>query len=219
VIAVSCGLFVFNKVRQAGLDPALMEKDPALAVTKFIAAMNPDIEVISVEEDRGIIRVRDKKTGKSLTMNLAEAKNGKIVFQSDDDQSVEIQTQGEGDNASVQVRGPDGTMRAGAGAAQLPDWMPAYPGARNTGSFGFSANSGKSGTVSFETSDSLDNVVSFYEKALKRNGFAVQKTSMQHPEGAMVILAGNAEAANRNATATISGKEGKTVIALMFEQK
>jgi hypothetical protein len=220
VIAVSCGLFVINKARQAGIDPAMMEKNPGLAVAKMLATMNPDIEVLSVDESRGIIRVRDKKTGKSLTMNLAEAKNGKIVFQDDDNKNLEIQTQGEGDSASIQMRSPEGTVRMGAGAVQLPDWMPAYPGATGTGSFGVNANNGKAGTDTFETSDSVEEVASFYEKALKDGGFEVQKTTMQAPnQESMVILSGDARALKRTASATIASKEGKTVVSLMFEQK
>jgi len=116
IIAISTGVFVVYKAKQAGLDPALMQKNPGLAVAKMVASMSPDTEVLSVDEDHGIIRVRDKKTGKILTMNLEDAKNGKIVFLDEKNQKIEIQARGEGDNASLEVQSPDGTLRMGAPA-------------------------------------------------------------------------------------------------------
>ena len=97
VIMVATGLFVAHR---AGLDPDLMKRNPSLAVAKMMASMNPELEVISVDESSGVIHVRDKKSGKSLKMNLKEAQKGKIVFQDEENKALEIQSQGEGDNAS-----------------------------------------------------------------------------------------------------------------------
>jgi hypothetical protein len=169
--------------------------------------------VLSVDEDHGIIRVRDKKTGKTLTMSLEDAKNGKIVFLDENNRKVEIQTQGEGDNASVEVHSPDGTMRMGAMAANLPDWLPSYPGAEGKGTYDLSTKDGKAGSYSFQTKDSAENVGKFYEDALKKAGFEVQRSATQVPgQGAMVILAGTDSASQRTVQVTaVSEGEGATV--------
>ena len=66
-------MFVKQKVKQAGLDPELMQKNPALAISKLVTAFNPDLEVVKVDDDRGIITVYNKKDNKTLTINLEDA--------------------------------------------------------------------------------------------------------------------------------------------------
>jgi hypothetical protein len=216
IIAVSTGIFIAHK---AGLDPALMKKDPGLAVAKMLASSNPDIEVLSVDEDRSIIRVRDKKTGKTMTMNLEDAKNGKIVFEDDQNKQVEIQTRGEGEDAAVEIKSAEGIMRMGAAASvQLPDWLPSYPGAEGTGTFSVSGAEGKAGSCAFKTSDSVDDVASFYEAALKEAGFEVQKTTTQIPgQGTLIMLGGTDKDGHRTAHVTAAASGEGTTINLVFE--
>ena len=220
VISASCGLFVWHKVRQAGVDTALMQSNPGLAVAKMLAATNPDIEVVSVDENEGVIRVRDKKTGKSLTMDLSEAKNGKIVFKDEDNQNLEIQTQGEGDSASIEMRSSEGSAHIGAGAVQLPAWLSAYPGARSKGSIGTNSSKGTAGTESFETSDTLENVVSYYEGSLKNAGMIVEKTPVTNSDGAVAtILTAKSSDEKRSSVISITRKEGKTTFSLSFQSE
>ncbi len=135
VIAVFTGFFVANKVRQAGLDPALIEKNPGLAVAKMMVSANPDLEMVSVDENRGIIRVREKKTGKTMTVNLEAAKEGKIEFQDENGEKIELQATGGGDSGSLTVKTQKGTMQLGTGL-KLPDWLPSYAGAQQIASMG-----------------------------------------------------------------------------------
>ena len=45
VVLIAGGLFVAHKVKQAGFDPELWQKNPAVAASKMITALNPDLEV------------------------------------------------------------------------------------------------------------------------------------------------------------------------------
>ncbi len=220
VVMVSTGLFVAYKAKQAGLDPALIKKSPALAVAKMIVAANPDVELLSVDEDHAIMKVRDKKTGKTLTVNLEEAKSGKIVFLDENNQRVELQAKEEGDSASLEVRSPEGTMSMGAGAEKLPDWLPAYPGAKGTGTFGMNSKEGKAGSYAFKTGDTLDDVVKFYEDALKAVGLEVEKTTNQAAgQGSMIILAGKDGASDKTAQVIATSKGEGTEVNLTFSSK
>lgn len=220
VISFSCGLFFWKKAKEAGVDVGLMQSNPSLAIAKLLAASNPNIEVLSVDEDQGVVRVRDKETGKTLTMDLSEAKKGKIVFKGDDDQNLEIQTQGEGDSATIQMSSPDGTARVGAGAVQLPSWLPAYPGGKSTGSISASSGEGKTGTETFETGDAPENVVSFYESSLKNAGLTVEKTSFSGSnQESMTILSAKSSDELQKGVITVARKEGKTIVSLSFEAK
>jgi hypothetical protein len=220
ILVVSTGYFLVNKVKQAGFDPALMEKNPGLAVAKILATVNPDIEVLGIDEDRGIIKVRDKKDGKTLTMNLADVKTGKIVFMDENNKKVEFQAKGEGDKASFEVRSEGGSMRMGAGAAQLPDWLPSYPGSEGAGTFGMNSKEGNAGSYAFKTSAAIADVVSFYENALKNEGFEVQKTENSiSGQGSMTILVANHADTQRSAQITAIGAGGGTQVNLTFETK
>src|SRR5689334_10874036 len=59
VIAVVCaGIFLVHKAKQAGLDPDLIRKNPAMASVRVMAALNPNIEILSFDEDRSKVMVR-----------------------------------------------------------------------------------------------------------------------------------------------------------------
>jgi hypothetical protein len=214
---IGTGIFVAKK---AGLDPALMKQNPALAVAKMMANLNPDIEVLSVDEGSGTIRVREKRTGKTMSMSLKDAQRGKFVFQ-DEQGKVEIQAQGEGENAAVEVRSPEGTMKMGAAAdPKLPAWLPAYPGAKAAGIFSFNGEDGKAGSCAFKSSDSAEKVSSFYENAMKSAGFSVQKSITRIPnQGSVIVLVGSDEAAQRNANVNVATSAEGTTISLAFENK
>jgi hypothetical protein len=220
ILVVSGGLWFMNRVRQAGFDPQLMQKHPGLAVAKVLLGSNPDIEILDVDDNLGILRVREKKTGKTLTMNLKDAEKGKFSFRDENNQLVEIQAQGEGENASVEIKGPEGSMRMGAGTGQLPDWIPPYPGSEGTGTFSITSKEGKGGSYGFKTKDTIGNVVSFYENGLTSAGFEVEKNELPASDrGSAVILMAKDAGAQRNVTITMSSQEGTTHVSMLFEVK
>lgn len=216
IVVVVGGIFVVNKAKQAGIDPALMQKNPGLAVAKMIAAMNPDIEILGVDEERGIIRVRDKKDGKILTVNLADAKNGRIVFEDEKHQKVELEAKGEGDQATLAMRSPEGSIRMGPGAAQLPDWLPSYPRAQVAGALaGTEGKGGQAALYTFKTDDSPDDVATFYENALSKAGFEVARTPT--PRG--IIIAAQQSASGRTVHITAAREADETVGQIILEDK
>jgi hypothetical protein len=217
ILAVSTGLFI---ARKAGIDPELAEKDPALAAVKMMASLNPDIEVLSVDEDRGTIEMRDKETGKTVTMNLDDVKEGRITFKDDEDQEIAIQAQGEGDDAELEIQSSDGTILMGSSAAaQLPAWLPVYPSAQDSGTFGLSTRGGLAGTCAFKTDDSVEDVASFYENALARAGFEVHTSRTQLPQGSIIILTANEADSQRNAQVTTTDTDEGTAINLAFQDE
>lgn len=110
ILTVAGGMFLFHKAKQAGLDPDLLQRNPGLAVSKMIAAANPDVEVLKADDGAGTITVRDKNTGKIMTLSFDEAKKGKITFKE------------EGSGTA--------TLNFGASSEKLPSWVPSYPGAK-----------------------------------------------------------------------------------------
>ncbi len=225
IVILAVILFGVRLAERAGVDAELMKTNPALAAAKMLAATNPDVEVVSIDEDKGIIRVRNKKTGKTMMMNLADLQKGKITFVDDQGQEIEMQVKGEGDHASLEVKGPEGTLQMGSpGADRLPDWLPGYPGAEGSGTLEMSGADKKAGSLIFKTSDSAEDVVAFYENALKNAGFDVEKKTTQIPsQSSLIVLEARQNSENRIARILVSGgREGiagsaGTTISLTFE--
>ncbi len=211
------GYFAYQKAsrmaKEAGLDPELMEKQPALAMAKFITATNPDLELVSVDEEKGLITVRDKKTGKTVTVNLEDARRGKIEFKEEGKEAVTIEAKGEGDSGGVEVKSEEGTVKLGSGApANLPEWLPSYPGATIRGNYSADGKDGRSGSFSFTTNDSIDDVAAFYQRALEEAGLKIRTNLTQQSEEPSRTLV--ADDANKKRTAVVnavSGKDGVTV--------
>ena len=218
ILFFAAGTYIFHKI---GFDRGLLEKKPELAVAKMIVSANPDLEVLSIDEDRGIIKVRDKKSGKALTVNLEDAKNGKISFTDDQNNKVEIKSQGEGENATMEIQSNKGSMRMGANASiQLPRWLPSYPGAVAAGGVAFDEENGRSGSCSLKTNAPVDSVAAFYDNALKNAGFEVQKSPTQSSgPGAAIVISATDSSSQRKADVTATPAEDGTIIHLIFEDK
>jgi len=214
IIVFSTGLFIAHK---AGVGSG----KPGIAIAKLLLSNNPDIEVISVDEDRGVIQVREKKTGKTMTVDLENAQKGKIVFTDGNNQKMEIKTQGEGNNATVEIQSPDGNLRIGAGDKnQLPEWLPPYPNAESSGAMGFNANQGESGSFTFKSKDSIETIAAFYEKALRNAGFQIEKASSQIPgQGSIVTISATDATSGRTANVMATRTEEGTMIHLAFETR
>lgn len=197
LVVVGGGLFVYQKVKHAGLDPELMKNQPALAVSKMIAAANPDVEVLNVDESRGLITFKEKSTGKTITLNFEDAKRGKIVFQEEG---------GKGETA---------TMEFGADSGKLPDWIPQYPGAKAEGTFAMKGTEGAGGTFHFTTPDAADKVTEYYKEHLKQAGMEVNST--ESGKGGSVI--GTDEAGGRTVAVMISAESGSSSVNITFGTK
>lgn len=216
IVIFSTGLFI---ARRAGIDSETMAKNPGVAVAKLMIGANPDLEIVSIDEGHGIVRVRDKKSGKTMTMNLEDAQKGKIVFTDDKDQRVEFKMQGEGDNAEMEIKSSEGSMRVGAGSVQkLPDWFPPYPNAPASGYTGFSKDDGKSGSFSFKSSDPAETVAAFYENALKKAGFRIEKTTSRIPgQGSIIMISAVDDSGRRTANITVARAGDSTTTNLAYE--
>jgi hypothetical protein len=217
VIALAAGWFVAHKARQAGLDPALMRKNPAVAMAKLMAAVNPDVDVVSVDEDKGLITLREKSSGKTVTLNLEDVKKGKISFKGDSGEEVSIQ----GDNASggFTMRTKDGTLR-GSARWSPPDWIPVYAGAKIEGGANVDSPEEDAGAGYLSTPDSIEDVLKFYENALKGQGFQVSK-AIESPDGKsnMGTLSANDEGTKRFMSVIVMPADGVTRIHINFSVK
>src|SRR5258708_22088362 len=106
IAVTSAGLFLAHKVVQ----------NPGMAMAKILTATNPDVEVLSTDEGRNTITIRDKKTHETVTMNFDDVKNGKIVFKGNGQQAT-IRARADSEKGTLEISSPEGNVKFGAGAA------------------------------------------------------------------------------------------------------
>jgi hypothetical protein len=211
-----------NKAKEAGLDPALLRDKPALAVAKMMVAANPDVELVSSDDSKGTLTIRDKKTGQILTLDAQESNKGKIVFRGENGEEVTFDAQGNKDGGTMRVKTKEGTATFGAGssAADLPSWLPSYPGAQIQGNFSAQAAEGKGGSFGFITEDSVEQVIRFYKDALEDAGLKVQSQSFQ-ADGKLALnsIIAEDDGKRRSASIQVMTVEGKTQVTVVFASK
>jgi len=188
--------FAYYKAKQAGFDPDLMSRNPGLAASKILAAVNPDVDIVKTDEAAGMITVRDKKTGQTATITFDEVKKaGRIRFT----------TEGEHREKA--------TMEVG-GEGKLPSWVPNYPGSTANPQFTIKGDasdaSGEAGSVTFSTSDLPSKVMSFYEQRIKELGMKVNLTT-SGGEGGMVVAADESNHRGLTIIVAAGGSEGTGV--------
>ncbi len=192
--------FVVHKVRQAGLDPDLIRRNPGLAVGKLITSVNPDVDVINTDENAGTITIRDRKTNKVVTLTFDQVKNGQFKMSATDENGK-------------------ATMEIG-GDAKLPSWVPNYPGSEAKGTFAVKGDagdgSGEGGNFTFTTRDSASKVLEFYQDKAKELGMKVNVTSTTD-QGGMIIASD--EDSKRSLTIVVGGSSGDTTVNLTYGLK
>jgi hypothetical protein len=194
ISVVGMGFFIAKKAKDAGIDSSLAQTNPVLAAAKMMVALNPEVEVVKSDDSAGTITIREKKTGKTITMSAEDIKNGKISFTEE---------------------GSGETMTFGGGG-KLPSWVPSYPGSKPEGVFSATGGEGEGGSARFTTTDPAAKVVEFYQNALKSAGYKITTSTAGDSSG---MVAGEDQTNNRTVMATIGAEAGETNVVLTYGVK
>ncbi len=155
------------------------KKNPALAAAKLMVAANPNVEIVSEDDEAGTITIRDKKTGEEITMNAQDIKSGRLKFSNKKGEEVTFQGSGKPGQEGFSIQSKKGSMTFGSGEGVAPpSWVPTYPGAKTIATSREKTENGFTGTYSFQTADPVDVVTAHYEKELKGSGFQVNRVAM-----------------------------------------
>jgi hypothetical protein len=104
----------------------------------------------------------------------------------------------------------------GAGSAQMPAWMPVYPGSSPTGTFSSQTKDGNQSTFAFKTPDPAAKVMSYYQDQLKSGGFSINMAT-NTPQGGMVMAEDSGK--NRSLMITASSSSDGTDVSLTAIEK
>lgn len=220
IAVVGGGLFLVHKAKQAGFDTELMRNNPGLATAKLLAATNPDLEVVSSDDQRGLITIRQRSTGKTMTVNFDDMKRGRFTFREDGKDAVTLEAHGAGDTGSLQMKSGSESVTLGANPAVLPAWIPAYPNSKPASTFSMNGAKGTSASFQFQTTDDPKSVVAFYETGLKQNGFRITASTTNESGGFSGGLVSAEHAAEKRTVVVAVGTGTKgTTVTVTYSQK
>jgi hypothetical protein len=168
---VAGGLWLAHRAGQAGVDADLFRSNPGLAIAKLIAAANPDAEIVSTDTGAGTVTVRDRRTGKEITLSFDQVRKGNFRFEANDD------------------NGRHAVVDLGGDGVKLPADLPVYPGAKVQATYEVDGNGdkGKSGyEYEFSTSDAPSKVMDYYHRKLEDAGMTVALNTPTSDGGMLV---------------------------------
>jgi hypothetical protein len=210
VAVVGIGFFVAHKAKEAGLDSDTFKRNPALASIKVMAALNPNIEIVLLDEDKGLVTVHDKKSGRTFKVNFDDAKRGHFTVQEDGKGPVTVTTSGDDKDGTVEVNTPEEHMKVGGHGATFPAWVPDYPHSDTQAVFSGTSGGKESGMFAFKTKDSVSRVMDFYEDKFRSEGMEIEHRAHN-------VL--SAKQGQNSAVVMVGADDGETSVSVTFGSK
>lgn len=214
---VAVGAFVWwgaHKVKSMAQE---YQEHPEQAIVKMLAAMDEDVEVVSTDPAGGKVTLRNKKTGEVMTVGMEDIKQGKINFQTAEGTvGMTYDQQGGG---KMEVHGAKGEVATFGTGASLPDWVPSYPGGVTEGVFSGDTPEQLGGTFAVTTTDSVDQVLTYYKEQLESSGYKVTQTRYSSPGGDGGLVTGESSDGKRTLTFSLTTEAGKTKVGGAFAER
>ena len=202
------GWFAVGKMKDVASE---FEDNPTRAAAEMIVRMNPELEMVDSDEDAETITIRERSSGKVITFNYEDIKEGRFSFESEDGK-VEISGQPEGGEGVVRITTAEGETQIGAGGG-IPDWLPAHPATTARKSLMRSTGpTGDSGHAAFTVDAGAGDVAGFYKEELEKAGYAVSVTTHSSDEGSISVVSGQQDGGTIIASVSDKGPQVEVVV-------
>lgn len=221
-VVVAIGLsFAAKKIKDTAAD---FQDNPGMATAEMVVRMNPELELVDSDREKGTLTIRDKKSGEEVTVNFEDVEQGKLGFKSGDKETTFTFGQGEGkEGVQISAEGDDGTtqMKIGGGTSSedLPDWVPVYPGTSPVTAFLTTGSDGTSGAFSMNTSDSPEKVLAYYAEALSDLGGEPRRSTFSSGDTQGGSVSTSSADGNREINVSTVGTPDGTTITITFSDK
>jgi hypothetical protein len=185
---IGVGAFLaYRAIQNVGFDPDLMQRNPGLALARMATALNPDAELVSTNEAAGTVTIREKSSGKVITLKFDPDKKTMVVIDEQSGERARVQISGDDQQGSIDITGGDGKIRLGSsGDPQPPAWAPVFPGSSTQGVLSAESPEGATHTFTFKTSSPPAQVLAYYETQLKDANFNVTSVT-RTPQGSFLM--------------------------------
>ncbi len=197
------------------------QENPAKALAETAIRANPELELVSTDDDTGTITFTNTRTGEEATLNFEDIAEGRFSMTTDEGEyRVDAAEGGEG---GVTFSGPDGQeTRFGASAdlSDVPDWAPSYPGATDvTSAMHNTSADGVMGAFTGKTSDDAQKVLDHYKQLFEDKGYEIGAESMTRTgDGAFGMINGDL-GDGRTVNVGITEGGGETTVTINYNQK
>jgi hypothetical protein len=193
-------------------------ENPTFNAAKLAVQMNPELELVSADEDKNTITIKNKKTGEVVTISAEDAKEGRWSVTTKEGTTTFDGSAEKGTLSVTNEKGETTTLGAGL-QKQLPSWLPSYPGGSVQGTYDMTNAEGRSATFTVTTGDSTSQVLDFYEAQFKEAGFQVDKTtfSANNQTGGSITATHDDQKRTANVMVGTSGAETSAVVT--FQEK
>lgn len=178
-----------------------MTADPERAAARTVVGMHPHMELVAEDEEAGQMTVRFTRSGEELTVGYGEIAEGTLEFTASDGT---VTTLGQGD------------------LADLPKWVPRYPGAENeVVVYQRGEGSHVRGLLSFSSADSPAVVGDFYEARMKDLGshHGSSHTNLSFGSTSQSKRAISVDGKEIRLTATASSESDPTRVQVIYEAR
>lgn len=196
-----------------------VKKDPARAAAMLALKANPDVEVVTTDDEKREVTFKVKSSGETMTVSFEDLSNGKLTMTNSKGEEISIDAS-DAEKSGIVMKGPDGEAVIGGGkAAPPPAWVPVYPGAvSQEGGMRVERPDGAiNGIAVSKTNDTVEAVQGFFEAKLKEAGFEVTLTSAV--EGKSAGISADKDDGKTTVGVTVTADEpGQTQIMATYQQ-
>ena len=204
------GWLAVNKMKDVASE---FEANPAKAAAEMVVRMNPDLEMVESDKDAETLTIREKSSGKVVTLDYQDIKEGRLSFESEDGR-VEITGQPQGDEGVMTITTGEGQTQIGGGG-EIPDWVPAHPNTTERRSLMHSSGpTGDTGHAAFTVDEGAAEVVAFYREELESAGYTVSTVAGSSAGGSVTVVSGQKDGANM--TVSVSDKGDSTEVLVQY---
>jgi hypothetical protein len=218
LVFVAGGLLLMKGCSMVKDYVAEAQKNPAKAAATLMLRANPDVEVLKTDDAKSEITFKDKKTGEVLTISFEDAAKGKFLVKNEKGEKVTVDaTDVAGKGFSI--KGPKGQLVVGGtqAAAEVPAWVPAYPGVKTqTGGMHSQKGDVVTGVFTALTADAVGKVKDFFYSQLKFAGFTTEINTFAVNGSESATVSGKKDDQHK-VTVMINPQEGQTRITLQYE--
>lgn len=216
IVATIATVFVVGKVKEVANE---MEDDPVATTAKLLAAANPDVELVATDKENRTVTFRDVKTGQEVTFGYDDIEQGRVTFSSGSETAELEVTPGEDGSGGLTVKTSDGTatFSAGGDAANVPDWVPMYPGVTPTNNFFAEGTGQHTGTFTFRSDADVESLLDFYDERGKQAGLETRSRTSTG-EGAIWVAATSDDSRGLTVMASKQG-DGLEVVVSFTEKR
>ena len=205
VVVLSVGGYFFVKTASD-----FVGDNPAAAAAEAMVRINPELELVDSNREAGTITIREKSTGKEVTVNYSQLERGELIFEDGEGEEVRIQSGASGgDGGPISITGSGGStfsMGTSGAAVEVPNWLGEYPGAKtDVGGYAATSNGKRSGIHSFATDDAAA-ALSYYEGRLQALSLEVNRSSFSGGGNTVETVQGQSDEYQISAAATTSSE-------------